>query len=216
MINKKRLVFLGPPGAGKGTLSGMLLERCELAHISTGDILRKEIADKTELGMLAKDFMDKGQLVSDELVAGMVAKRLKQPDCADGFILDGFPRTLNQAELLGRALAEAGTGLDAVVYFKAGDELLLKRLTARLSCKCGAVFTKLFMPPKQEGLCDKCGKDLYQRPDDSLETAKDRLKVYYEQTKPLIEFYQSKSLLHEIDSELPQNEAFAGLMECLA
>ncbi len=215
MINKKNLVFLGPPGAGKGTLSGLLLTEHPLAHISTGDILRKEIADKTELGLKAKEFMDKGQLVPDEVVAGMVGSRLKEPDCANGFILDGFPRTLNQGKLLEQALTDAGMGLDQVVYFNAGDELLLKRLTSRLNCKCGAVFNKIFMPPEKEGICDKCGAELYQRSDDSLETAKDRLKVYYEQTEPLIEYYKTKNLLAEIDSELPKEEAYSMLMDRL-
>ncbi len=215
MLKRKNLVFLGPPGAGKGTLSTMLLDEYPLAHISTGDILRKEIANQTELGLKAKEYMNKGQLVPDEVVAGMVASRLKDQDCENGFILDGFPRTVNQAELLEKALQNAGKSLDAVIYFNADDELLLKRLTARLSCKCGAVFNKLFSPPKQENICDKCDGELYQRPDDSLETALDRLKVYYDQTQPLIGYYQSKGLLSEIDSALPQPQAYAMLLKGL-
>ncbi|MBN2641153.1 MAG: adenylate kinase [Victivallales bacterium] len=215
MIKKKNLVFLGPPGAGKGTLSGQLLEEYSLAHISTGDILRKEIANQTELGIQAKDFMDKGQLVPDEVVAGMVASRLMESDCGEGFILDGFPRTLNQGKLLEQALKKAGMELDAVIYFNAGDELLLQRLTARLNCKCGAVYNKLFMKPAKEGICDKCGDSLFQRPDDSLETAKDRLEVYYKLTEPLIEYYKVKGILSEIDSELPKAEAYAMLLERL-
>ncbi len=215
MLKRKNLVFLGPPGAGKGTLSTLLLDEHPLAHISTGDILRKEIANQTELGMKAKEYMNKGQLVPDEVVAGMVASRLKDKDCDAGFILDGFPRTVKQAELLENALVNAGKTLDAVIYFNADDELLLQRLTARLSCKCGAVFNKLFAPPKQENTCDKCSAALYQRPDDSLETAKDRLKVYYEQTQPLIGYYRQKNLLSEIDSALPQDQAYAMLLKGL-
>ena len=215
MLKRKNLVFLGPPGAGKGTLSTMLLDEYALAHISTGDILRKEIANQTELGLQAKDYMNKGQLVPDEVVADMVAARLKDRDCAAGFILDGFPRTVNQAKLLEKALADAGKKLDAVIYFKADDELLLKRLTARLSCKCGAVFNKLFSPPKKGNTCDKCGAELFQRADDSLETAKDRLKVYYTQTQPLIGHYCEQGLLREIDSALPQDQAYAMLLKGL-
>jgi len=216
MIKKKNLVFLGPPGAGKGTLSTLLLEKHPLVHISTGDILRGEIAAKTELGLQAQAFMNKGQLVPDDVVAGMVAAKLAGADCDRGFILDGFPRTVNQAHLLEAALEKAGRQLDAVVYFKAGDELLLKRLTARLSCKkCGSVFNKVFAPPKRENVCDRCGSELFQRPDDSLETAKDRLKVYYEQTKPLIEHYRQAGLLEEIDSELPQDQSYPALLAVL-
>jgi len=216
MISKKNLIFLGPPGAGKGTLSTLLLETYPLVHISTGDILRGEIAAKTELGLKAQDFMNKGQLVPDEVVAGMVAAKLASKDCDRGFILDGFPRTINQAHLLEDALKKAGRTLDAVVYFKAGDELLLKRLTARLSCKkCGSVFNKVFAPPKQENTCDRCGSPLFQRPDDSLETAKDRLKVYYEQTKPLIEHYRNVGLLAEIDSEQSQDKSYPILLQIL-
>lgn len=216
MVSKKNLVFLGPPGAGKGTLSTLLLDACPLAHISTGDILRAEIAAKSELGLLAKGFMDKGQLVSDEIVNDMVARRLAEPDCAGGFILDGFPRTVRQAELLKETLAKLGRKLDVVVYFKAGDELLLQRLTARLSCrKCGAVFNRVFAPPKQENCCDRCNGELFQRPDDSLETAKGRLEVYYRQTLPLIAYYREQGLLAEINSELPHSESFPMLLKVL-
>ena len=216
MVSKKNLVFLGPPGAGKGTLSTLLLDACPLAHISTGDILRAEIAAKSELGLLAKGFMDKGQLVSDEIVNDMVARRLAEPDCAGGFILDGFPRTVRQAELLKETLAKLGRTLDVVVYFKAGDELLLQRLTARLSCrKCGAVFNRVFAPPRQENYCDRCNGELFQRPDDSLETAKGRLEVYYRQTLPLIDYYREQGLLVEINSELPHRESFPMLLKVL-
>lgn len=217
MIKKKNLVFLGPPGAGKGTLSKILIEEESLAHISTGDIFRNEIKNQTPLGKKAKEYVDNGGLVPDEVVAEMVAERLKQKDCDKGFILDGFPRTVKQAELLEDSLKKQNKLLDTVVYFNAGDELLLKRLTARISCKnCGSVFNKIFSPPKKEGICDSCGQAaLYQRPDDSLETAKNRLKVYYEQTQPLIDYYTKKQLLFQINSELPKEEAYSSLSKAL-
>jgi adenylate kinase len=216
MITKKNLVFLGPPGAGKGTLSMILKEETGLAHISTGDILRAEIKNETELGKKAKECVNKGALVPDEIVAEMVGKRLSESDCENGFILDGFPRTINQADLLNDALQKIGKKLDMVVYFNAEEELLLKRLTARLICKaCGYNHNKIFSPPTSEGVCDKCGGELYQRPDDSLETAKDRLKVYNEQTAPLIEYYKEKGLLSEIDSGLSKEDSYPLLISVL-
>ncbi len=216
MIRKKNLVFLGPPGAGKGTLSAPLMEDEKLAHISTGDILRAEIAAGTELGRSAKSFMDAGKLVPDEVVAGMVGKKLASSECAAGFILDGFPRTVAQAGLLEEAMAKIGMKLDGVILFDAPEELLLKRLTARIMCrKCNAGYNKIFCPPKKEGVCDKCGGELYQRSDDSLETAKNRLSVYREQTAPLIEFYRAKGLLFTIDSSLPKQEGYDALRAVL-
>ncbi len=216
MIKKKNLVFLGPPGAGKGTLSDPLMKAEELAHISTGDILRAEIKNGTELGMSAKSYMDAGKLVPDEIVAGMVAKRLASDDCKGGFILDGFPRTVPQAELLDEAMKKIGMNLDAVVLFDAPEELLLQRLTARLTCRaCGASFNKIFSKPKQEGVCDSCGGELYQRSDDSLETAQNRLKVYNEQTAPLVKFYEEKQMLSKIDSSLPKDQGYAALVAVL-
>lgn len=216
MIKKRNLVFLGPPGAGKGTLSEILLANETLAHISTGDILRAEIAHSTELGKNAKEYMDRGQLVPDQVVADMVGKRLAEADCKSGFILDGFPRTLPQAELLAQAMAKIGMKLDAVVLFDAPEDLLIQRLTARLTCrKCKANFNRLFSKPKVEGVCDHCGGELYQRSDDSLETAQNRLKVYHEQTAPLIDFYTQKNLLATIDSSLPKAEGYAALQSVL-
>ena len=216
MIRKKNLVFLGPPGAGKGTLSAPLMEDEKLAHISTGDILRAEIAAGTELGRSAKSFMDAGKLVPDEVVAGMVGKKLASSECTTGFILDGFPRTVAQAGLLEEAMAKIGMKLDGVILFDAPEELLLKRLTARIMCrKCNAGYNKIFCPPAKEGVCDKCGGELYQRSDDSLETAKNRLSVYREQTAPLIEFYRAKGLLFTIDSSLPKQEGYDALRAVL-
>ena len=216
MIRKKNLVFLGPPGAGKGTLSAPLMEDEKLAHISTGDILRSEIAAGTELGKSAKSYMDAGKLVPDQVVADMVGAKLASAECAGGFILDGFPRNVAQAGLLADVMAKNGMKLDAVILFDAPEELLLQRLTARLMCrKCNAGFNKIFCPPKKEGVCDVCGGELYQRDDDSLATAKNRLVVYREQTAPLIEYYRNKGLLATIDSSLPKNEGYAALRAVL-
>ncbi len=214
-LTKKNLVFLGAPGAGKGTVSNLLLEKVKLAHISTGDLLRAEVAAQTELGKTAAQIMKSGNLVPDEIVAGMVRNRLSAADCQDGFILDGFPRTIAQAELLNQLLAEIGKQLDAVIYFKMADEILLQRLTARLNCRgCDAIYNKLFMPPKVAGVCDKCGGELYQRPDDSLETAKSRLEVFYRQTSPLIDFYSKSGLLLTMDQGDSQ-EIVRAMLEAL-
>ena len=216
MLKKKNLIFLGPPGAGKGTLSEPLMAAEKLAHISTGDILRAEIAAGTELGKSAKAIMDKGQLVPDQIVADMVAARIQQDDCADGFILDGFPRTVAQAELLAESSAKCGRNIDAVVLFNVPREILIQRLTARLICRqCKASFNKIFAKPAVEGVCDHCGGELYQRSDDSLETAQNRLKVYDEQTAPLIDYYRSNGLLATIDSSLPKDQGYAALVGVL-
>ena len=200
MSNKaKNLIFLGAPGAGKGTISKRLLAVWKLAHISTGDMLRAEVAAGTELGLAADKLMKSGQLVTDDIVAGMVKSRIAKDDCAEGFILDGFPRTVVQADLLADAMKAAGKELTRVIYFKVDDELLLQRLTARQNCRgCDAIYNKIFMPSKQEGICDKCGSELYQRSDDSLETAKSRLEVFYKQTQPLIEYYEKAGKLMTI------------------
>lgn len=215
MINKRNLIFIGAPGAGKGTFSALLLQEYPLAHISTGDILRDEIKRDTELGRQAAGLMKEGKLVPDDVVAGMVRNRLQMPDCDYGFILDGFPRTIKQAELLDEALKDLGKKLDAVVYFQVDDDIILQRLTARISCKkCGEIYNKLFMPPKEEGICDKCGGELFQRPDDSLETAQERLKVFYANTQPLIDFYGDRGLIvpvTELEKSAALNQLKAGL-----
>lgn len=216
MLKKKNLIFLGPPGAGKGTLSEPLMAAEKLAHISTGDILRAEIAAGTELGKSAKAIMDKGQLVPDQIVADMVAARIQQDDCAEGFILDGFPRTVAQAELLAESSAKCGRNIDAVVLFNVPREILIQRLTARLICRqCKASFNKIFAKPAVEGVCDHCGGELYQRSDDSLETAQNRLKVYDEQTAPLIDYYTKKGILFPIDASLPKDQGYAALVGVL-
>ena len=215
LLSKKNLVFLGAPGAGKGTVSNLLLKQVALAHISTGDLLRGEVAAKTELGIAAGKIMATGGLVPDEIVAGMVRNRLQKDDCKAGFILDGFPRTLAQAELLDRTLADIGTKLDAVVYLKVEENILIQRLTARLNCRgCDAIYNKLFMPPKVEGICDKCGSELFQRADDSLETAKSRLEVFHKQTSPLIGYYEKAGILLTMDQGDSQ-QIVAALLEKL-
>ncbi len=201
MLNKKNLIFLGGPGAGKGTVSNAMIAKYGVAHISTGDILRAEVAKGTPAGKEAGAIMKSGGLVPDAMVCGMVGDRLKEPDCEKGFILDGFPRTIAQAETLGEILTAMGKKIDAVIYLNVADEIILQRLTARMNCKgCDAIYNKIFMPPKTEGICDKCGSELFQRADDSLETAKSRLAVFHKQTQPLIEYYEKLGLLYSCKS----------------
>ena len=201
MLTKKNLIFLGGPGAGKGTVSNAMIAKYGVAHISTGDILRAEVAKGTPAGKEAGAIMKSGGLVPDAMVCGMVGERLKEPDCEKGFILDGFPRTIPQADRLAAVLAELGKEIDYAIYLKVEDEVLLQRLTARLNCRgCDAIYNKLFMPPKTEGICDKCGSELFQRADDSLETAKNRLSVFHQQTQPLIDYYEQRGLLYTCKS----------------
>jgi adenylate kinase len=214
---KRNLVFLGAPGAGKGTLAAILSKETGISHISTGEIFRREIRGETELGKKAKEFVETGKLVPDEIVAAMVGKRLAEEDCRSGFILDGFPRTVPQAELLEEELTGKTMKLDSVVYFVACEDLLIRRLTARFMCKsCNAVYNRLFSPPKKEGVCDQCGAtEFYQREDDKLETAKDRLRIYEEQTAPLIKHYERKGLLARIDAEKEANATYPELLGVL-
>ncbi len=198
-LKLKNLIFIGAPGCGKGTVAGVFRAKHPVAHISTGDLLRDEIKRETEIGRFAAGIMKEGKLVPDQLVADLVRARLQQPDCERGFILDGYPRTIAQAELLNAALASLGRKLDKVIYLSAPEDLLIQRLTARMNCKsCGVTYNKLFAKPKKEGACDQCGGELVQRPDDSLETAQKRLKVFHDQTAPLIEYYTKAGLLLEI------------------
>ncbi len=212
-LKKKNLIFFGAPGAGKGTMANALKAVHPVAHISTGDLLRDEIRRDTELGRAASEIMKAGKLVPDEIVADMVRARLSQPDCAKGFILDGYPRTVPQAHLLDKVLADLGLTLDCVVYLKVDDDVILKRLTSRVSCKdCKAIYNLLFMPPKKAGVCDECGGELVQRADDSLETAQNRLKVFYEQTSPLLDLYRERGLVYE-RAELDLDKATRQLLE---
>lgn len=210
------IVFLGPPGAGKGTQAKILVERYGIPQISTGDMLREHRAKGTELGKKAQEYMDKGQLVPDEIILGMVRERLSQPDCEKGFILDGFPRTVAQAEALDQLLAEMGKKLDFVLALVVPDELLVERLTGRRTCKnCGMMYHIKYKPPKVEGKCDVCGGELYQRPDDNEETVRSRLKVYHESTAPLIEYYKNKGLLKEIDGSKSIEEITQQIIQIL-
>lgn len=210
-------VFLGPPGAGKGTMAAMLCNEFKLAHISTGDILRKEIRDNSDLGAKAKEYMDAGQLVPDELVAAIVERTLCAPAIKDtGFVLDGYPRTLRQAELLEESKQRNGLILDAAVLLEVSRDLLIRRLTARRVCsQCGAVFNTLFSPPEKEGLCDQCGGPLEQRDDDRPETIQQRLRVYEQQTEPVIRFYDERGLLKRTDGEGRRHEIYANLKQTL-
>ncbi|AKG91352.1 Adenylate kinase [Geoglobus ahangari] len=194
------LILLGPPGAGKGTQAKRIVEKYGIPQISTGDMFREAVAKGTELGKKAKEYMDRGELVPDEIVIGIVRERLSQPDCEKGFILDGFPRTIKQAEALDEMLDDMGKKIDAVINIVVPDEEILKRIVYRRVCKeCGAVYNLIYSPPKQDGICDKCGGELYQRDDDKEETVKERLRVYKEQTEPLINYYSQKEVIYNID-----------------
>lgn len=195
-----KLVLLGPPGAGKGTQAKMLTERFEIPQISTGDILRGAVKDGTPMGLKAKSFMDAGALVPDEVVVGIVRERLQKKDCARGFILDGFPRTVAQADALKETLQSLGKDLDAVVSLEVNTEALVERLTGRRTCRaCGRGYHVKFDPPKIEGKCDACGGELFQRDDDREETIRKRLEVYREQTSPLVSYYRAENLLVAVD-----------------
>ncbi len=203
------LVFLGPPGAGKGTQAKRLSREHSWPHISTGDILREAVSQGTELGKKAKEYMEKGELVPDEVVIGIIEERLGKEDAENGFILDGFPRTVKQAQSLDEVLGEMGKSLDAVLYFKVSEDEVIKRLTGRRTCKdCGAIFHTLFNPPAQENVCDRCGGELRQREDDREETVRRRLEVYLAQTAPLIHYYQEKGLLKEVNGERSPEEVY--------
>ncbi len=195
-----RIILLGPPGAGKGTQAKDLVTKYGIPQISTGDILRKNLADKTPLGLEAKKYMDKGELVPDSVVVGIVKERLKEDDCKKGYILDGFPRTVPQAEALDAALADMKTPIGKVLSIEVPDSELVKRLGGRRTCRsCQAGYHVMFKPSKKEGVCDSCGGELYQRDDDKEEAIKNRLKVYVASTAPLVGYYKNKGMLATID-----------------
>ncbi len=195
-----RLVFLGAPGVGKGTQAEMVSAKYGIPKISTGDLLRAAVAQHTPLGKEAKQFMDRGDLVPDNVVIGLVEEKIGTPDCDKGFILDGFPRTVAQADTLGTLLAEKGLSLDRVVHFVIPREEVINRLSGRRSCsQCPEVYHVEFVPPKREGVCDECGGELVQRSDDRKETVESRLTVYEEQTFPLIDYYREKNVLAELN-----------------
>ncbi len=212
-----KVVFLGPPGAGKGTQAEYVCRQKGIPHVSTGDILREAVANGTDLGRKAKGYMDSGALVPDDLVVSMVAQRLSRDDCGEGFVLDGFPRTVAQAQALEETLSANGEDLDGVFYFSVDDEDVIKRLSGRRICRqCGANYHIEFMPPAQEGRCDKCGGELYQREDDKPETVGERLKVYYRQTADLVNYYRDRGLVTEVDASLSPADVRAEVEKALA
>ncbi len=196
------IILLGPPGAGKGTQADLLQQKLGIPHVASGDLFRYNLQNETELGRLAQTYMERGELVPDGVTIAMVRERLEQPDCANGVILDGFPRTIPQAEALSEMLQAMGRSLDLVILIKVSEEELVRRLSGRRICRsCGATYHIEFNPPKQPGVCDICGGELYQREDDKPETVRNRLKVYFEQTAPLIDYYRQKDLLREVDGK---------------
>ena len=210
------IIMLGAPGAGKGTFSAFLEERYSLPHIATGDIFRENIKNNTELGQKAKSYMDQGLLVPDELVVSLVADRLAKDDCKAGFILDGFPRTLVQAEALKETLADMGAQIDYALDFECPDDFIIERMAGRRVCKgCGASYHLVNVPPKQEGICDVCGGELYQREDDAPETVAKRLEVYHKETQPLINYYEKEGVLKCVDGTIGRDNVFKVLAEML-
>lgn len=211
-----KIVLLGPPGAGKGTQAKLIVEKYNIPHISTGDIFRKNIKEMTPLGIKAKEYIDKGQLVPDEVTVDIVKDRIQQEDCKNGFLLDGFPRTVAQADALSEVLEDLGTKLDYVINIKVDENNLIVRLSGRRVCpKCGASFHVVFNPPKQEGVCDYCGAEVVQRADDTEETVKNRLSVYNKQTQPLIDYYTNNGLIKNINGEQDIDKVFAEICEVL-
>lgn len=207
---------MGPPGAGKGTQAAKLVEQFNIPHISTGDMFRAAVKEGTPLGQQAKKCMDAGQLVPDSVTIGIVKERLARPDCKEGFILDGFPRTTEQAEALDRTLQEVGIKLDRVINIIVPDNVLVSRMTGRRICRsCGATYHLEFNPSKQGAMCDKCGGELYQRDDDREETVTKRLAVYQAQTRPLIEYYQDRGLYTEIDGQQDIDKVMADIVDSL-
>ncbi|MDQ0163591.1 adenylate kinase [Aeribacillus alveayuensis] len=210
------LILMGLPGAGKGTQAEKIVEQYHVPHISTGDMFRAAMKEGTELGLKAKSFIDKGELVPDEVTIGIVRERLGKNDCEKGFLLDGFPRTVAQAEALEDILKELNKNIDYVININVDQNILMERLTGRRICKnCGATYHLIFNPPSQNNTCDKCGGELYQRADDNEETVANRLEVNLKQTKPLLDFYEQKGYLRNINGQQPIDKVFEDISELL-
>ncbi len=211
-----KIIMLGAPGAGKGTQAKMIAEKFGVPHISTGDIFRANIKGGTELGMEAKKYMDQGLLVPDELTVKILLDRVAREDCADGYVLDGFPRTIPQAEVLDAALEKLNEKIDYAVNVDVPDENIVKRMSGRRAClKCGATFHVEHIPPKQEGICDSCGGELVLRDDDRQETVQNRLKVYHDQTQPLIDYYGKKGVLKSVDGTMEMQKVFQAISDII-
>ena len=211
-----KIVLLGPPGAGKGTQAKSISNRYSIPHISTGDIFRKNISEETPLGIEAKQYMDNGQLVPDEVTINMVKDRLTWEDCKNGYLLDGFPRTIPQAEALDKALAANNETVDYAINVEVPDENIINRMSGRRACVgCGATYHIEFNPTKVEGICDACGEKLILRDDDKPETVKNRLSVYHEQTQPLIDYYSKKGVLAEVDGTQSMENVFNAIVDVL-
>ena len=211
-----KIIMLGAPGAGKGTQAKKIAAKYDIPHISTGDIFRANIKNGTELGNKAKTYMDQGLLVPDELVVDLVVDRVQQDDCKNGYVLDGFPRTIPQAEALDKALAEFGDKIDYAIDVNVPDENIVKRMGGRRACVgCGATYHLVYAPTKTEGICDVCGKELILRDDDKPETVQKRLNVYHELTQPLIDYYTKAGILKTVDGTVDINDVFAAIVEIL-
>lgn len=209
-----KLILLGPPGAGKGTQAANMIETFNIPHISTGDIFRKNIKEGTELGKKAKEYMDRGELVPDSLVVAIVEDRLKASDCIDGFLLDGFPRTVYQAEALDKVLVGMNAKIDHVVNVVVDPEILVERAVGRRICRdCGSTYHIKYNPPNVESICDKCSGELYQRSDDNAETVTNRIRVYMNETSPLIEYYRESGNLINVDGEQDINKVFTDILD---
>ncbi|MBE5839694.1 MULTISPECIES: adenylate kinase [Butyrivibrio] len=211
-----KIIMLGAPGAGKGTQAQMIADKFNIPHISTGDIFRANIKNGTELGKKAKEFMDKGQLVPDELTVQLLLDRVANDDCKNGYVLDGFPRTIPQADVLDSELTKLGDKVDFAINVDVPDENIVRRMSGRRAClKCGATYHIEHIPPKKEGICDKCGSELVQREDDKPETVQNRLSVYHEQTQPLIDYYDKKNILKTVDGTKDMQEVFSNIVGIL-
>ena len=211
-----KIIMLGAPGAGKGTQAKMIAEKYSIPHVSTGDIFRANIKNGTDLGKQAKEYMDAGKLVPDELIVKILLDRVAQDDCKNGYVLDGFPRTIPQAEVLEDALNKLGDKIDYAVNVDVPDENIVRRMSGRRAClKCGATYHIEHIPPKQEGICDTCGSELVLRDDDKPETVLNRLKVYHDQTQPLIDFYTERNVLKTVDGTRDMKDVFADIISIL-